>query len=51
MLLYGMYSCVGGRGGPYRLDKGHKTHQISDEDKANISKESKAKAEQMAKVC
>lgn len=40
---------LGGRGGPYRLDKGHKTHQISDEEKAKISAESKAAAEKMGK--
>ncbi|CAG9772643.1 unnamed protein product [Ceutorhynchus assimilis] len=27
---------LGGKGGPYRLDKGHKVHQLSDEEKANI---------------
>lgn len=41
---------LGGRGGPYRLDKGHKVHQISDEDKANISEESRRRAATMAKV-
>ena len=35
---------LGGRGGPYRLDKGHQVHQISDEDKALVSEESKRKA-------
>jgi hypothetical protein len=32
---------LGGRGGPYRLDKGHAVHQISDEEKAKVSKEAK----------
>ena len=40
---------LGGRGGPYRLDKGHKVHQVSDEDKASVSEESRRRAAQMAK--
>jgi len=39
---------LGGRGGPYRLDKGHKVHQVSEEDK-KISAEAKARAAKMAK--
>ncbi|KAF7279849.1 hypothetical protein GWI33_006657 [Rhynchophorus ferrugineus] len=27
---------LGGKGGPYRLDKGHKVHQLSDEEKATV---------------
>ena len=30
---------LGGKGGPYRLSKGHAIHQISDEEKRNVSKE------------
>jgi von Willebrand factor A domain-containing protein 8 len=40
---------MGGRGGAYRLDKGHKVHQVSDEDK-QISAEARARAAQMGKV-
>ena len=40
---------LGGRGGPYRLDSGHPVHQISDEEKAKVSKESRERAAQMAK--
>lgn len=40
---------LGGRGGPYRLDKGHTVHQISDEMKKEISAMGREKAEQMAK--
>lgn len=39
---------LGGRGGPYRLDKGHAVHQVSDEDKAHVSEESRRKAAKMA---
>ena len=39
---------LGGRGGPYRLDKGHDIHQVSDEDKAQVSEESKRQAAAMA---
>jgi len=39
---------LGGRGGPYRLDKGHKVHQVSDKDK-EISAEAKARAAAMGK--
>ena len=38
---------LGGKGGPYRLDKGHDVAQISDEAKKNISKEAKAAARKM----
>ena len=27
---------LGGKGGPYRLDKGHDVHQLSDEEKADV---------------
>jgi len=40
---------LGGRGGPYRLDKGHAVHQVSDAAKAEVSSEAKAAAAQMAK--
>lgn len=39
---------LGGRGGPYRLDAGHKVHQVSDEMKAEVSKEAKRAANEMA---
>ena len=38
---------LGGKGGPYRLDKGHPVHQISDEEKKNISKEALEAARKM----
>ena len=38
---------LGGKGGPYRLDKGHPVHQISDKEKQNISKEALEAARQM----
>jgi MoxR-like ATPase len=38
---------LGGRGGPYRLDKGHPIHQISDEMKAQVSEEAKQRAKKM----
>jgi hypothetical protein len=40
---------LGGRGGPYRLDKGHRVHQVSDAAKAAVSDESRAAAEAAAK--
>jgi MoxR-like ATPase len=40
---------LGGRSGPYRLDKGHPVHQISDELKAQVSREAKQRAKEMAK--
>ena len=39
---------LGGRGGPYRLDKGHTVHQISDELKAEVSADAMAQARAMA---
>lgn len=39
---------LGGRGGPYRLDKGFPVHQVSDEAKAQVSAEAAAKARAMA---
>jgi MoxR-like ATPase len=39
---------LGGRGGPYRLDRGHKVHQVSDEKKAEVGQEAKATARAMA---
>jgi MoxR-like ATPase len=39
---------LGGRGGPYRLDRGHKIHQVSDEAKAEVSEEAKKVAREMA---
>ncbi|DAZ99802.1 TPA: hypothetical protein N0F65_001311 [Lagenidium giganteum] len=39
---------LGGRGGPYRLDKGHPVHQISQEKKDEVSAEARAKARAMA---
>lgn len=39
---------LGGRGGPYRLDKGHTVHQVSDESKAQVSAEAKAQAAKIA---
>jgi len=40
---------LGGRGGPYRLDKGHKVHQVSDEAKAEVSEEAAAAAREMGR--
>lgn len=40
---------LGGRGGPYRLDKGHTVHQVPDHLKESISEEAKKKAREMAK--
>lgn len=39
---------LGGRGGPYRLDKGHPVHQISQAKKDEVSAEARAKARAMA---
>ncbi|KAF4047109.1 ATPase family associated domain-containing protein 5 [Phytophthora infestans] len=39
---------LGGRGGPYRLDKGHPVHQVSQEKKDEVSAEARAKARAMA---
>jgi hypothetical protein len=41
---------LGGRGGPYRLDKGHAVHQVSDADKAAVSDESKRRARALAEA-
>ena len=38
---------LGGRGGPYRLDLGHNVHQVSDADKAAVSKEAAERARAM----
>ncbi|KAH1005033.1 hypothetical protein HUJ04_006106 [Dendroctonus ponderosae] len=38
---------LGGKGGPYRLDKGHKVHQLSDEEKADIPEHVKKAAREM----
>eukprot|EP01062_Namystynia_karyoxenos_P030185 TRINITY_DN22568_c0_g1_i1.p1 TRINITY_DN22568_c0_g1~~TRINITY_DN22568_c0_g1_i1.p1 ORF type:complete len:1930 (+),score=635.49 TRINITY_DN22568_c0_g1_i1:92-5881(+) len=40
---------LGGKGGPYRLDKGHDVQQISDEAKKNISKEALEAARKMGR--
>jgi len=39
---------LGGRGGPYRLDRGHQVHQVSDEAKAQVSVEAAKAARTMA---
>ena len=39
---------LGGRGGPYRLDKGHPVHQVSDAAKAEVDEATKAKARAIA---
>jgi len=39
---------LGGRGGPYRLDRGHKVHQVSDSAKAEVSEEQERVAREMA---
>jgi hypothetical protein len=43
---------MGGKGGPYRLDldDGHPVMQISDEEKANVSKEAREAARQMGQA-
>jgi hypothetical protein len=41
---------LGGRGGPYRLDRGHKVSQVSDEMKAEVSEEAKRAARAMAEA-
>lgn len=38
---------LGGKGGPYRLDAGHKVHQLSDEEKDDIPIEVKRAAREM----
>jgi hypothetical protein len=40
---------LGGRGGPYRLDRGHKVHQVSEEAKAQVSAEAARAARAIAK--
>eukprot|EP01064_Diplonema_japonicum_P007129 TRINITY_DN1484_c1_g3_i2.p1 TRINITY_DN1484_c1_g3~~TRINITY_DN1484_c1_g3_i2.p1 ORF type:complete len:1838 (+),score=402.93 TRINITY_DN1484_c1_g3_i2:53-5515(+) len=40
---------MGGKAGPYRLDRGHDVHQISDEAKKNVSKEAAEAAKKMGK--
>jgi len=39
---------LGGRGGPYRLDRGHRVHQVSDEAKAEVTEEAQRAARAMA---
>lgn len=39
---------LGGRGGPYRLDKGHPIHQVSQEKKDEVSAATRANARAMA---
>ncbi|KAL1505421.1 hypothetical protein ABEB36_004993 [Hypothenemus hampei] len=38
---------LGGKGGPYRLDKGHTVHQLSDEEKADVPEHVKKAAREM----
>lgn len=38
---------LGGRGGPFRLDRGHNVHQVSDEAKAQVSDEAARAAREM----
>lgn len=38
---------LGGKGGPYRLDKGHKVHQLSDQEKDDIPEHVKKAAREM----
>ncbi|KAI8033057.1 hypothetical protein M5D96_014190 [Drosophila gunungcola] len=38
---------LGGKGGPFRLDKGHQVHQLSDEEKADVPEEIKKAAREM----
>jgi hypothetical protein len=39
---------LGGRGGPYRLDRGHKVHQVSEEDKAKVDWETRKASQAIA---
>ena len=39
---------LGGKGGPYRLDKGHDVHQLSDEEKAEVPEHIRQAARQEA---
>jgi len=41
---------LGGRGGPYRLDLGHKVHQVSDEMKAEVTEEAQRRAKAMGEA-
>ena len=41
---------LGGRGGPYRLDKGHTVRQVPQELKDQVSKEARAQAKAMAEA-
>lgn len=41
---------LGGRGGPYRLDKGHDVHQLPDDVKNELSDELRAQARAMAEA-
>ncbi|XP_050294276.1 LOW QUALITY PROTEIN: von Willebrand factor A domain-containing protein 8 [Anthonomus grandis grandis] len=38
---------LGGKGGPYRLDKGHTVHQLSDEEKASVPEHVQKAAREM----
>lgn len=40
---------MGGKGGPYRLDKGHKVHQLSDEEKEAVPEHIKRAAREMGR--
>ncbi|XP_017778440.1 PREDICTED: von Willebrand factor A domain-containing protein 8 [Nicrophorus vespilloides] len=40
---------LGGKGGPYRLDKGHDVHQLSDEEKAAVPEHIQRAAREMGK--
>ncbi|CAH1987082.1 unnamed protein product [Acanthoscelides obtectus] len=40
---------LGGKGGPYRLDKGHKVHQLSDEEKASVPEHIQRAAREMGR--
>jgi len=40
---------LGGRGGPYRLDRGHRVHQVSDEAKDGVSEKTKQASKEIAK--
>ncbi|KAF5299279.1 hypothetical protein FQA39_LY02452 [Lamprigera yunnana] len=40
---------LGGKGGPYRLDKGHKVHQLSDEEKELVPEHIKKAAREMGR--
>ncbi|XP_060525989.1 von Willebrand factor A domain-containing protein 8 isoform X2 [Cylas formicarius] len=40
---------LGGKGGPYRLDKGHQVHQLSDEEKASVPEHVQRAAREMGR--